>query len=135
MSKLDTAKYITPYTGVSLIAAPDGHIVWRRGTGDNVELLHIASYTLRQGVGRRLISQMVRQLENNPPYHTVFGFTLPDNDVAHKFYKALGFTCSLVTGVYKAGQAVVFSQPFTELLERVRQWEKGLNFGLNQGGS
>lgn len=95
-----------------------GHIVWRRGTGDNVELLHIRVNDQRRGYGNELVKQMILQLQNDKPYSTVFGFTRTNNEVAINFYRKLGFTLSKVDGIYLEQEALVFSQKYDELLNR-----------------
>jgi ribosomal protein S18 acetylase RimI-like enzyme len=89
-----------------------GYVVWRRGTGGNVELLHLRA---AQGHGRRLLRRMLDGLASDPPYCTVFGFTRVGNVTAQGFYKAMGFTLTQVAGVYADGSAVVFSQTFEKL--------------------
>ena len=106
---------INPFCDVQFHEDGDGYIVWRTGTGGNAELLHIRTPNLARGAGRRLMMTMVRRLRNKPPYATVFGFTRLDNKAAHKFYRSLGFTLSLVWGVYADGCAVVFSINWPDL--------------------
>lgn len=115
----DQAIHVNPYEAIDWIEAIDGYIVWRVGTGLNVELLHIRTYADGCGAGRRLLSAMVDKLKACPPYHTVFGFTRTCNHAARQFYAKMGFVLTEVTGVYADGSAVVFSQPFAELLERI----------------
>lgn len=109
---------VQPFVGVSYISTPEGYIVWRVGTGGNAELLHIRAYEKRRGVGRKLVRTMVELLKTTPPYAEVFGFTRVVNEAAHAFYTTLGFKLSLVSGVYKDGKAVLFSQPYESLLQR-----------------
>lgn len=97
-----------------------GHIVWRRGTGDNVELLHIRVNTRREGHGTRLIRQMVLCLSADKPYSTIFGFTRTNNDIAINFYTKLGFTLTKVEGVYAEGEALIFSQKYDDLVSRFK---------------
>ena len=91
----------------------DSYIVWRRGTGDNVELLHL--YSIGDGWGLRLLCQMLEVLQHTPPYATVFGFTRAGNAKARAFYERTGFTLTEVAGVYDEGRAVVFSARYDEL--------------------
>ncbi len=107
------------YKVVDHIDTENGYVVWRRGTGDNVELLHLRVTTERRvGYGRSLLCQMLEKLIDNPPYHTVFGFTRLENQIAIEFYQAMGFETTVVNGVYLDGAAVLFSQSFEILLER-----------------
>ena len=117
MNQIDKQKVLKPYIGVHLIEHENGYIVWRRGTGDNAEMLHLKTFSPGKGTGRELIKAMLRKLKENPPYATVFGFTRSVNIPAQKFYRSLGFNLSPVEGVYADGSAVIFSQLFSTLLE------------------
>lgn len=117
MTQIDLQKTIKPFIGVHLLEDPNGYIVWRRGTGNNVELLHLKTFSSGRGTGRKLVNSMLSALKENPPYATVFGFTRSVNIEAQKFYRSLGFTLSPVEGVYGDGSAVLFSQTFEKLLE------------------
>lgn len=121
---IDVDKLINPFVNVQHFESSDGYVVWRRGTGDNVELLHIRSARLEKGGGTRLLAEMVRRLRDNPPYATVFGFTRVENRASHKFYLAMGFSLTVVRGVYADGDAVVFSAPYTKLEEKLERWMK-----------
>lgn len=96
----------------------EGIIAWRWATGDNVELTHLKVQTPRKGCGRRLLRAMLVKLKEEPPYHTVFGFTRVGNIRAHAFYRAMGFSLSLVTGVYADGAAMIFSAPYLDLCRK-----------------
>jgi ribosomal protein S18 acetylase RimI-like enzyme len=117
MSRIDLDKYVHPYCGVSFIEWVNGYIVYRRATGDNIELLHIKTHVPGQGTGRGLVLAMLQELKDDPPYESVFGFTRAGNIGSQSFYKALGFDLSSVKGVYADGHAVLFSQKYTTLLE------------------
>lgn len=114
---LNLEAVIQPFTKVESIQYENGYIVWRRATGDNVELLHLRTFSPGKGTGRELVKAMLHKLLENPPYATVFGFTRSVNESAQSFYKALGFELSEVKGVYDDGTAVLFSQRFKTLLE------------------
>lgn len=43
----------------------EGHIVWRYGSGNNVEILDIEAYKKRQGIGTKLIRQLARDLKRH----------------------------------------------------------------------
>ena len=110
-------KYITPFKELSWVYNDDkGFIVWRQGTGNNSELLHIQTFKKRKGYGRDLFIEMLERLEYDPPYYSVFGFTRVDNQEAHNFYTALGFSLEKITGLYQAGECRLFWAPFTELV-------------------
>lgn len=112
-------QYLTPFGKTRHIWAKDGYIVWRLGTGGNVELLHIRSFIKGKGVGRRLVHQMLLALKKQPPYHSVYGFTRVENEGAVAFYKALGFHVEITDGPYKRGKAVLFSRSYKVLLRRL----------------
>jgi ribosomal protein S18 acetylase RimI-like enzyme len=112
--------YLTPFGKTEYIWSKDGYIVWRLGTGGNVELLHIRSFIKGKGVGRRLVHLMLLELKKKPPYHSVYGFTRVANENAVCFYKALGFHVEIVDGPYQKGKAVLFSQSYKVLLRRLR---------------
>lgn len=103
-----------------------GIIVWRAGTGGNVELLHVRAAEIRRGHGRRLFYRMLRQLEESPPYHSIFGFTRVSNHRAREFYAAMGFDLTPVPHVYADGSGIMFSQSFARLLEVRRAYEDSL---------
>lgn len=103
---------VQPFQKMDYINDERGYIVWRVGTGENVELLHIRVHDKRKGYGSQLINEMMDKLKQNPPYATVFGFTRTSNNEAHEFYKANGFTLTKVDGVYKDGTAVLFSKNY-----------------------
>lgn len=115
--KIDVSTLVNPFVEVNYYEGVEGYIVWRRGTGGNVELLHIRSSRLREGYGTRLIKEMVRRLRSDPPYKTIFGFTRTANRDAHQFYASLGFDLSPVRGVYADGDAVVFSRDYDALVK------------------
>ena len=110
------AEKLEPFAGLSWHASIDGYIVWRRGTGDNAELLHLRAGAA--GGGRRLLAEMLRCLRQSPPYATVFGFTRTVKVGAQAFYQAAGFTLSPVVGVYADGAAIVFSASYEDLCRR-----------------
>lgn len=117
MNPIDEKIYIEPFGVVSLLELPNGYIVWRRGTGENVELLHLKTFERGMGTGKTLVCSMLQILKDDPPYSSVFGFTRSVNMEAQKFYRSLGFILSPVEGVYADGTAVLFSQTFEKLLE------------------
>lgn len=121
-------RYILPFERPGYIYDPRaGFIVWRRGTGNNVELLHIRTFEKGKGHGRRLVYQMLDKLADDPPYHSVFGFTRVDNAEAKAFYGALGFELQTVRGLYADGQAIMFWQSYARLQELRTQYEGGLH--------
>jgi ribosomal protein S18 acetylase RimI-like enzyme len=114
------ARFLRPFQGCDWVFHPSrGYIVWRLGTGDNVELLHIRTFTRGRGFGKELVKEMLKRLKDRPPYYSVFGFTRVSNEEAQAFYGALGFDLTPVSGVYKDGQAILFSGCFTTLCEQL----------------
>ena len=102
-----------------------GYIVWRLGTGENVELLHVRSFTPRQGVGTRLVKAMLRELIKNKPYYSVFGFSLANNTIAHEWYHSMGFNTQECGGPYKGDKAVIFWQSFDVLCKKLLKNDDG----------
>lgn len=111
--------YLKPFNGCKYFYDSErGFIVWRTGTGLNVELLHVRAFRLRQGFGRVLVHHMLDCLNlEGPPYYSVYGFTRVSNERAIEFYHALGFQTQHVVGLYKDGEAVMFWQDFDVLME------------------
>lgn len=104
--------------GKNSIESDAGEIFWQRGTGGNVEITYFKSSQPQIGYGRRLLREMLMELRKNPPYHTVYGFTRTSNLNARAAYVSLGFTLSPVLGVYKDGDAMVFSAPYEDLCKK-----------------
>lgn len=98
-----------------------GWIMWRYGTGGNVELTDIHTTERGKGHGRQLFYVMLDALRADPPYYSVFGFTRVSNEEARAFYAALGFRLHEVPGVYADGRAVLFEAPYADL---VREMER-----------
>lgn len=129
---LDEVKYVDPFTDVYTVNNSDGYIVWRVGTGWNIELLHLRAYQPGNGAGKRLFLAMLSRIEQQGPrpYATIYGFTRTSNYLAKKFYRSLGFSLSYVSGVYADGDAVVFSQRYERLIET---YLKGEHDGRDTG--
>jgi len=90
-----------------------GHLIWRYDTGNTVQLCDIEAYKKRQGIGKRLLRQMVNNL-NSDDAHCIYGFTAEKNKVAQAFYKAVGFTVSLkIDDLYKKGGAYLIVMPYS----------------------
>jgi len=114
---------VEPYEGCDFINDVRGYIVWRRGTGDNTELLHIKTTEHGKGYGRQLVYGMLDKLRERPPYHSVYGFTRVSNTEAQAFYGALGFSLQEIQGVYADGRAVLFWAAYKDLLAKREEWE------------
>lgn len=98
------------------VTATHGYVVWRYGTGGNVEITHIR--TSKPGGGSELLKAMLTVLQLDPPYGgqgTVFGFTRTSNHKAREWYSLMGFHLTPVSGVYAEGSAVVFSATYEQL--------------------
>lgn len=111
-------EHVEPYTKVCHYQCTNGYIVWRRGTGGNVEILHLKVQEVRQHTGTHLLKTMLDKLKDHPPYATIYGFSRAGNETAHAFYRAMGFDLTRVKGVYDEGAAIVFSARYESLLER-----------------
>jgi ribosomal protein S18 acetylase RimI-like enzyme len=123
-------QYIKPYSKPRYVFKADkGFIVWRLGTGENVELLHIRTLLQRKGQGRELFYMMLDSLKvEMTPYYSVFGFTRVSNDRAKEFYEGMGFNIQPIKGLYADGEAVMFWQEYTKLLEWRKDWDINENF-------
>ena len=104
MTLEDLKKKIEKFADLHYIYFKDeGHLVWRFGTGYNIEILDIEAYKKRQGIGTKLIRELVSGLGENPSV-SIFGFTKEINDDAKSFYKALGFRLSpVIKDLYRKG--------------------------------
>ena len=120
--------YLDPFQDLDYRYIADrGFIVWRPGTGNNVELLHIRTFEKGKGWGKGLLDLMLNDLKRDPPYYSIFGFTRVGNLEAQKFYGALGFKLQEVNGLYKEGSAVLFWQSYKSLVERMKDYEDTLS--------
>lgn len=114
-------RYVDKYRNISYYYDNSyGYIVWRLGTGENIELLHIRTFEKRKGYGRKLFIQMLKQInsEDTKPYHSIFGFTRSSNKEAQEFYVAMGFNIVDVSGIYKDGHCKLFWASFDDLIKR-----------------
>ena len=94
-----------------------GGIVWRLGTGWNIELLHIRAFEEGKGHAKMLLGMMIKELEKDPPYHSVFGFALEERKHLLSIYPKLGFHIEVNDGPYKDSKAILFWQKFEKLKE------------------
>lgn len=123
-------RYVIPFEKTDLLYEPArGFIVWRLGSGSNVELLHIAAAEIRKGHGRWLFYHMLDRLEAKPPYHSVFGFTAVSNKRALAFYDALGFEHQEVHGLYQTGPAALFWQSYEKLRQLQYEYQSSHRLG------
>lgn len=109
-------KYIKKFKGLDFIYWQDkGYIVWRVGTGENTELLHIRTFTKNKGYAKELIKALVKKLDKNPPYFSIFGFSLVSEERKYlkDVWQKLGFNISNeIQGIYKGGPTIIFFQNF-----------------------
>ena len=103
-----------------------GFIVWRLGTGLNIELLHIRAFAVRKGYGRYLVYRMLEALQRSPPYYSIFGFTRLSNTRAASFYSSLGFNLQHIQGLYRDGATVMFWQSYDELMKQKEIYEDSI---------
>lgn len=119
-------RYVKKFLPLYYVFSPrHGYIVWRLGTGENMELLHVRSFVSGQGIGTRLVKAMLRELKKNKPYHSVFGFTLASNTTARRWYHSMGFNTQECDGPYKGGPSVMFSQSFDVLCVKLLTGDDG----------
>lgn len=115
-------KYIIPFIGIHYIFWPTkGFIVWRKCTGENIELLHIKTFNHNKGYAKELVKKMVKKIKKSPPYYSISGFGLATPDRIHlkEVYKKLGFEVSdNIPGPYKGGPSFLFYQSYKKLKKK-----------------
>lgn len=112
-------KYLRPFNGLYHFFDPvKGYIVWRVGTGENVEILHIRAFEKRRGYGRELLKKCLLSLKDNPPYFSLFGFGLGSNNEMAEFYRGLGFNVSIIDGPYKHDKSTFIWQSYEVLCNK-----------------
>lgn len=112
-------KYLEKFRELKYIFEPEkGFIVWRVGTGENIELLHLRTFYQGKGYARELIGKMIRQLEKNPPYHTIFGFALASRSNLKEIYIKLGFNVTEEIPVPYKEPSFIFWQEYVKLKEK-----------------
>lgn len=108
--------YISLYLDQYFIFIPNvGYIVWRYGTGENVELLHIRSFETGKGTGPKLVKVMLRELQKKPPFFSIFGFMLASNEPVIKMYRKMGFNTMEIPAPYKGCSSVMICQSYDVL--------------------
>ncbi|MEK7635650.1 MAG: hypothetical protein AAB405_01005 [Patescibacteria group bacterium] len=115
-------KYILPFIRIHYIFWPaKGFIVWRKCTGENIELLHIKTFKHNKGYAKELIKEMIKKIQKNLPYYSISGFSLatPDRIYLKEVYKKLGFEVSDdIPGPYKDGPSFLFYQSYEKLKKK-----------------
>lgn len=114
-------KKILPYTGVAtLYQKGKGYVCWRRGTGLNIEILHLRVFKKRRGYATQLIRDMTECLAREMrPYHSVFVFCLANNAPAIAAYESFGFKMTKIDGLYKHDHAMIGWVKFEDLCEKM----------------
>jgi len=87
-----------------------GYIVWRYGTGDNLEILFLVSAEKRKGNATHLCRMMIHKLEScgERPYHSLFLFRLAGNVESQAFFTRLGFKeVNLGRSIYGGDDTVI----------------------------
>lgn len=103
-TKKEFIERLIPYKGCEYIYKEDiGYIAWQVSTGENVELMFIETKEKQLGFGKQLIAEMVSRIK---PFNSVFVFRLASNEDAGKFYRALGFQETLISGLYKVDAVI-----------------------------
>lgn len=100
-----------------------GYVVWRVGTGDNLEIVFVRAAEPGHGYGKRMLREMVAAVTSvGPrPYHSVYAYRLRSNEQAGRFYRALGFReVDLGASVYRDDGTVLAWVPWAELVKNVR---------------
>lgn len=65
-------------------------LYYREGSGGTVEIFDVVVGSERRvGRGRQLVAELFRRLEPDGAF--VWAFTRADNEIAHQWYRALGF--------------------------------------------
>jgi GNAT superfamily N-acetyltransferase len=113
-------KYIRKFEWIEYIYDERGYLVWREGTGNNIEILHLRAFEEGKGNGPRLIKEMLAKLKmRHTPYYSVFGFILNDNIPVKKMYRKLGMIENAgIARLYKFGAACIVCQDFEILCQK-----------------
>jgi len=98
-SKQDFLNRLKLYEGAEYIYDDTGFIAWQMSTGENWEIIFIEVAETRKGYATELVKKFVKAVD--PPYTSVFVFRLASNESAGHFYRSLGFTETLIKGLYK----------------------------------
>ena len=111
--------YVREYLPQYYLFFPNkGYIVWRLGTGENIELLHVRAFKTGQGLGPRIIKEMLREIKKSRvPYYSVWGLLLASNEPMIKTYQKMGFNLHECPGPYKHGPSIMMWQSFEKLCE------------------
>ncbi len=111
------------YVGANYIYNENGYIAWQISTGENYEIIFIETKESRKGYGTELFRQFVNYVK--PPYFSVFVIRLAANKKAGHFYRKLGFKETRIPKLYKGDDAVIGVIPWTKLVNKLNDHEKG----------
>lgn len=91
--------------GILHLGDPADFLVWRKGSGDTVEILDIAvGSERRKGKGKALVKKLFGML---PKDTQVWAITRYGNRIAQEFYEALGFrVVAYLNGFYDFFQKI-----------------------------
>jgi ribosomal protein S18 acetylase RimI-like enzyme len=92
------------YVGAKYIYREYGYVAWQVSTGENIEIIFIEVNEKGRGYATKLITEMCTLIK---PYHSVFVFRLKSNETAGHFYRKLGFTETVIPGLYAGDDAVL----------------------------
>lgn len=114
---------IKGYDRVDYIYDADvGYLVFRIGTGDNVEALFLEVAEKRKGYGTELYRRMVQRMveRGEKPYHSVFAFRLTGNEEAKAFYDRLGWKQQDIgSSVYRSDGTTLMWIAWDDLCKRL----------------
>lgn len=111
-------EHIHPYEKIYTIQDQRGYLVWRHGTGNTVEILHLEASARRLGYGRSLVRHLLSDLyDSGFDVSTVYGFTRERLVQAQVFYVGIGFNLISLKDYYGDGGSVMFRQKFVDLFK------------------
>lgn len=118
MSNID--HLICPFEGTFHIQTDDDYIVWRKGTGSSIEIVHLYVADRRKGRGTVLLKDMATKLKDGlDSVQSIFGFTRSSNECGVGFYRAMGFDLLHIPHLYEDETGTMFVQSFARLLEKL----------------
>ena len=120
MTNFDPSQLIYPYQECGWVMDGNSYLIWRVGTGRNVEFLHqfTEEDRRRQGVGINLMRRALKELSKSPPYYSVFGFARVKPGL-QEFHHALGFQTMIIPGVYRDGQCIFLFQEYRRICQHL----------------
>lgn len=115
---------LADFEGATGLYCDEGYIAWRRGTGDNLEMLLTEASEKGQGFGTELFRKMIYKIEETKedyyPYYTVYDWILGERVPAQKFFEKLGFKLfHLGHSVYRDDDTILAVIPYAKLKENL----------------